>query len=95
MPEVATLDELGLKGFDAYAWFGLVGPANLSRPIVDKLNKYLAAALTPEDVRKKLQELGAEVATNSPEEFSAFQKNEIQKWARVMKSVANQGQGKK
>ncbi|MBI2318427.1 MAG: tripartite tricarboxylate transporter substrate binding protein [Betaproteobacteria bacterium] len=87
LPQVPTVAESGLKGFDAYTWFGMVAPAGVSREIVQKLHAETVKALAVPDVRQKLENLGAEVIASTPEEFTALQKSEIAKWAKLVKEA--------
>jgi tripartite-type tricarboxylate transporter receptor subunit TctC len=85
-PELATIDELGLKGFDATTWHGLVVPAKTPREIVVKLHKATVEALNDEAVRKSLVDLGVDIVGNSPEEFAAYIKSEIPKWTKIVQA---------
>lgn len=85
LPNVPTMSEAGLPGFSSYAWFGMMAPAGTSREIVMKLHAEVVRAMAPAEVRKRMQDLGSEVVVNTPEEFGAFQKSEIEKWAKVIK----------
>lgn len=87
MPDVPTLAELGINGFDAFAWFGLVGPKNLPQNLVETLNRQMVETLEPTDVRQKLEELGAEVVASTSDEFAKLQQSETIKWAKVIKEA--------
>jgi tripartite-type tricarboxylate transporter receptor subunit TctC len=84
LPEVATVAELGLPGFEATTWHGLVAPAGTPRDIIDTLNRATSEALRDPAVRKSLMDLGVEINSDSPEEFAAYIKSEIPKWAAVI-----------
>jgi tripartite-type tricarboxylate transporter receptor subunit TctC len=86
-PEIPTLDESGVPGFDATAWFGLFAPAGTPRDVVAKLNQEVAEAVKDATVNDKLLQLGAEPVSSSPEAFDSFFKGEVAKWARVVKSA--------
>jgi len=86
MPDIPTMDELGLKGFDANTWHGLVAPAGTPKDIVDKLSGAIMAALKDPVVRKSLEDLGVEIVGNSPAEFAVYIKTEIPKWTAVVKA---------
>jgi tripartite-type tricarboxylate transporter receptor subunit TctC len=86
LPDVATVDELGLKGFDATTWHGLVAPAGTPKEVVDKLSHAIATALADPAVRKALGDLGVDIVGNSPAEFAAYIKAEIPKWTAVVKA---------
>ena len=86
LPELPTIAELGLPGYAAVAWFGIVGPANLPANIVQTLNKATLATLGQQDVKDRLFNSGVEVRTMGPEEFVKYTETEIQKWAKVVKA---------
>ncbi len=86
VPEVPTMGELGLASVDAENWYGMIGPANMPKEIVDKLNKAAAQALKDKDVIAKLAPQGAKLIGNKPEEFASFIKSEISKWAKVVEA---------
>src|ERR1700754_739408 len=85
-PELATIDELGLKGFDATTWHGLVAPAKTPREIVVRLHKATVEALNDPAVRKSLGDLGVDIVGDTPEEFAAYIKAEIPKWTAIVKA---------
>jgi tripartite-type tricarboxylate transporter receptor subunit TctC len=86
MPEIPTIDELGLKGFDATSWHGLVAPAHTPKDIIAALHGALAASLDDPDVKKSLADLGVDIMGGSPEDFSAYIKSEIPKWTAIVKA---------
>ncbi|MES3004124.1 MAG: tripartite tricarboxylate transporter substrate binding protein [Pseudomonadota bacterium] len=86
-PDIPTLDESGVPGFDATAWFGLFAPTGTPREIITRLNQEVAEAVKDPVVNEKLLALGAEPVSGSPESFSAFFKGEVAKWAQVVKSA--------
>jgi tripartite-type tricarboxylate transporter receptor subunit TctC len=85
MPEVPTVAESGLKGFEALQWFAVFGPAGLPKDIVARLNGETVKILRNPEMKERLTKLGCDVVASSPEEFAAFQKAEIAKWAKVVK----------
>jgi tripartite-type tricarboxylate transporter receptor subunit TctC len=85
LPDIPTMDELGLRGFEATTWHGLVAPAGTPKDVIDTLHRATIEALKDADVRKKLADLGVDIAPDSPEEFAAYIKTEIPKWAAVIK----------
>jgi tripartite-type tricarboxylate transporter receptor subunit TctC len=86
LPGVPTIEQAAnLKDFDASSWFGLFAPAGTPRPIVDKIQGDVAKALAVPEVRERFVSQGAEPGGNTPDQFSAFIKGEIEKWARVVK----------
>lgn len=86
LPDVPTMDEEGLKGFDATSWFGLLAPAGTPRDIVTKLNGAAVKALASAEMRERLAAQGADPVGNTPDQFAAFIKTEIDKWAKIVKA---------
>ena len=86
LPDVPTIDELGLRGFDATTWHGLVAPAGTPPEIIAKLHQATVAALNDPDVRQSLGKLGVDIVGDTPDEFAAYIKTEIPKWAAVIKT---------
>ena len=86
-PELPTLDEAGLKGYEIVGWNGLFVPSGTPHNIVAHLHAETAKALAQPEVKERLATLGAEGVGSSPEEFRAFVKAEITKWARVVKEA--------
>jgi tripartite-type tricarboxylate transporter receptor subunit TctC len=85
-PELPTIAESGLPGFDISTWFGVFVPAHTPQPIVDRLHAELTRALAMPDVREKMVQLGAEPVGNRPEEFAAYIRSEADKYAQVVKA---------
>ena len=85
LPDVPTLDESGLKGFDAVGWNGLLAPAGTPREIVARLHSEVARILRTPEVRDQLTAQGADIVGNSPDEFAAWIRGEIKKWAGVVR----------
>ena len=85
MPNVPTVAESGLNGFEALQWFGVFAPAGTRADVVTRLNGEIVKILHTADMRERLNKLASEVMANSPQEFAAFQKGEIAKWAKVVK----------
>jgi tripartite-type tricarboxylate transporter receptor subunit TctC len=83
-PDIPTIAESGLPGYEVVGWNGVLAPANTPRPIVDKLNKAVVAALKTPEMVKLLTEQGIEPVGNSPEEFSHAMHADIEKWIRVI-----------
>ena len=86
LPDIATIDELGIKGFDATTWHGLVAPAGTPQPIIETLHRATVEALNDPGVRHSLDELGVDIVGDTPEQFGAYIKSEIPKWAAVIKA---------
>lgn len=87
MPEVPTLNEQGLKGFEGYAWQGLVVPTGTPSEVVNNLSKALQAALNATAVKARLQALGVEPLPGTPAQMASYAKTEREKWGRVIKQV--------
>lgn len=87
LPDVPTIAEAGLPGYEASAWYGLFAPAGTPREIVARLNLEAVKALKRPDVRDRLLALGGEPAGTSPEEFAAFIGTEIAKWSKVVQEA--------
>jgi len=87
MPQLPTLAESGLPGFDATLNYGLVAPAGTPKPIVDRLNTALRAALADETVRKRIIAEGAEPEPTTPEEHAAIIDAEYSKWSTLIKEI--------
>ena len=85
LPEFPTVAESGLPGYEAYAWAGMIGPANLPRDIVARLNKEIVATLNQKDVIDRMLAEGTVPTPSSPEEFTAYMKTELKKWGAVVK----------
>ena len=86
LPNVPTLSEQGLKGFDGVQWYGIVGPANIPPAIVKRLNQEINRLIVSDELREKLAGEALEPMPMSPEQFSAYIKADIAKWKRVVES---------
>jgi tripartite-type tricarboxylate transporter receptor subunit TctC len=86
-PDVPTVAESGLPGFDVTVWFAVLAPAATPRDIVDRLHRVLVKALQAGDVRERLASQGAEPVGNTPEQFTAQMKADLAKWAKVVKAA--------
>jgi len=84
-PDVPTLDESGVPGFEVISWGGVMGPANLPPDVVARLNSELRKALASPAVQERFKALGAEADPSSPEEFRELSRRETEKWAKVVK----------
>jgi tripartite-type tricarboxylate transporter receptor subunit TctC len=85
LPDVPTVAESGLTGFDVTAWYAMLAPAGVPAPILGKLNTDLVKVLTEPDVRRRFTENGVEAAASTPEQLAAFVKSEEFKWSKVVK----------
>jgi tripartite-type tricarboxylate transporter receptor subunit TctC len=84
-PDIPTIAESGVPGFEVTAWGGLVGPAHMPKDVVARLNAELRTALAAPAVRDRFRALGAETAPSSPEEFLELSRRETVKWAKIVK----------
>ena len=91
-PDVPTVDESGIRGFEVTTWYGVAAPARTPRPIIDKLHAEIVRALKSPDLRDHLVNGGAEPVGNTPEQYTAFVQNEIAKWAKVIKAAGIKGE---
>jgi tripartite-type tricarboxylate transporter receptor subunit TctC len=86
LPEVPTISESVLPGFDASLYYGLAAPAGTPRPIIDKLNKTLRDALASDEVKKQLAQDGTEITPGTPEDYAAFIDRDEKKWSQLVKA---------
>jgi tripartite-type tricarboxylate transporter receptor subunit TctC len=87
IPEVPTMVEAGLTGFEANSWQSLVAPANVPPPIVGALSKALTAMLAEPATREHFLKLGMQPISSTPEEFTAYLRAELGKWAPIIKAA--------
>lgn len=85
LPQIPTVAESGLPGYESNTWYGVVGPAAVPKDVVSKVNTSVAAALKHPDVRERYVALGAEPLTSTPEQYAAFLRKDMQDWAKVVK----------
>ncbi len=85
LPDVPTLDELGLKGFDVYSWYGLCAPGGTPKEIVDKLSAEVARALAKGDLPERLRGFGTNPQASSPEQFAEQIRRETAMWGKIIK----------
>ncbi|HSN41035.1 MAG TPA: tripartite tricarboxylate transporter substrate binding protein [Burkholderiales bacterium] len=86
VPDLPTIAEAGLPGYEATAWYGVLAPAGTPREIVMKLNGEIVNGLRTSEMKKRITADGGEVVGSTPEEFAAVMKTDIAKWARVVKA---------
>ncbi len=86
-PDIPTLNETGAPGFDLTVWFGLMGPAALPAPVVERLSQSLGKALASEELRQTYARQGLTVKQQTPAEFGGFVRAEIDKWAAIVKET--------
>jgi tripartite-type tricarboxylate transporter receptor subunit TctC len=91
LPDLPTIAEAGVPGYDATQWLGLAGPKGLPQPVVERLLTAVHTAFADPELVKGLRGAGGEVfLTSSPKEFLAFNRQEAVKWARVVKESGAQ-----
>src|SRR5688500_18779164 len=87
LPQIPTVSEAGLKGFEANNWYGLFAPAGTPREVIARIHSEPAKALTMADVKPRLLDAGIIATSTPPEVFTAYIKQETQKWAKVVKAA--------
>jgi len=85
LPEIPTISEAGVPGYDAVIWLGIMAPANTPKAIVDRLNTEITRIVNAPEMKQSWQAQGAVPMSMSPEEFGRFMREDIEKWARVVK----------
>ena len=85
LPDVPTVNEQGFSGFDDLTWTAIFAPAGVPSDIVNRLNSELNRALSAADVKERLGQLGLDWRPNTPGEFAAFLRDEVQKWAKAVR----------
>ena len=85
LPQVPTIAESGYKGFEAVTWFGILGPANLPKDVVARLNADINKALKDPELEKKLGAQGADVAGSTPDQFAKLIHDDIARWGKIVK----------
>lgn len=86
LPNVPTVAEAGLKGYELNGWYAVFVPAGTPRPVVDRLNGEIVKALKQPDVAKRFAQLGAEPVGSSPEELGKYLRTETARWAEVVRT---------
>ena len=87
MPDLPTIAETGVKGYEAGSWYGLSAPAGTPRDIISRLHAETLKVVALPEVKDRLFKAGFEVVTSTPEQFAAFTREEIQKWGKLVKSA--------
>jgi tripartite-type tricarboxylate transporter receptor subunit TctC len=91
LPDMPTVAESGVAGYEAVGWFGVLVPAGTPQPIVDRLNAAIVKGLATSDARERLAVFGGDVGGNTPEQFAAHIRNEAAKWSKLVKSLGLKG----
>ena len=92
VPEIPTVAESGVPGYEVTTFYGVSAPAKTPRPIVERLHAEIVRALKAPDLRDRLLGLGADPVGNTPEQYTAFMQNEIAKWDKVIKAAGIKGE---
>jgi tripartite-type tricarboxylate transporter receptor subunit TctC len=92
LPEVPTIEEGGVRGYDAGNWIGIVAPAGTPAPIVARLHKEISGMLDQPEIQKQIASDGSEITRMSPSEFATYMDNEMAKWGRVVKQAGIKAQ---
>ena len=87
LPEIPTVAESGVAGYDVTIWYGVVAPAHLPKPILAKLHGGVVQTLQAPDVRQTLTDLSLEIIGNTPEQFAATIRADLDKWMRLAKQT--------
>ncbi len=93
LPQMPTIAESGVTGYDASGWFGVLVPAGTPAAIVERLNAAIVKASATADARERLAALGGEVAAGTPEQFAAHIRSEAAKWGKVIRAVGIKQEG--
>lgn len=90
LPDVPTIEEAGVPGYDATVWLGLLAPPGTPREVVQKLSTEIAKVLSSAEAKRLMASAGVDVATSSPEEFAALLRSEHERWGKVVKETGAQ-----
>ncbi len=84
LPDVPTIQESGVPGYEVSGWYGVIGPAGMPKPVVERINREINGILQVAEMRELLAKQGADPRTGTPEEFTAAMSSDLQKWAKVV-----------
>jgi tripartite-type tricarboxylate transporter receptor subunit TctC len=87
VPDLPTMSQAGVPGYEASGWFGVLAPAGTPQEIIGRLNSEIVKSLTSTDLRKRLAGLGGDVAGGTPEQFAAHLRQEIAKWGKLIRAI--------
>ena len=87
MPDVPTMDEAGLKGYEVSNWNGIWAPVKTPREVVERLNRDIARSLQAPDVKERVAALGNQIVADTPDEFAAYIRRETDKWSKLVKEA--------
>jgi tripartite-type tricarboxylate transporter receptor subunit TctC len=91
-PDIPTIAESGVPGYEVTTWYGVAAPAKTPRAIIDRLHSEIMRALKSPDLQARFKDLGADPLGNTPEQATAYVQNEITKWAKVIKAAGIKGE---
>ena len=91
-PDMPTIAESGVPGYEVTTWYGVSAPAKTPKPIFDRLQSEIARALKSSELQARFKDLGADIIANSPEQATAYVQNEISKWGKVIKASGIKGE---
>jgi len=87
LPDLPTISESGLPGYDVSVWYGMLAPAGTPKAIVAKLNAEIVRALQTPDLKDRFAKMGSTATSSTPAEFDAFIKRDYERWARVIRNA--------
>ncbi|HWI12902.1 MAG TPA: tripartite tricarboxylate transporter substrate-binding protein, partial [Burkholderiales bacterium] len=87
LPELPTMQEAGVKGYESATWYGMLAPAGTPPEIINKLNTEIVAILRQPEINDRLSQEGAEPVGNTPQQFAAHIRSEIDKWRKVIRAA--------
>ena len=87
MPDVPTMDESGIKGYEVSNWNGIWAPARTPRAVIERLNRDIVKSMDVADVRARVTAQGSLVAVDTPDEFAGFVRQEAARWSKVIKDA--------
>src|SRR6266581_8270499 len=93
LPDLPTIAESGLPGYEAVGWFGLLAPAATPKAVVEKLSADANRVLSDPDTKKRMQSLGADLSRTTPQEFARFIRDDQAKWAKLMREAGIRPEG--
>src|SRR6185369_625382 len=87
LPDVPTVSEAGLSGFEVGSWYGFHAPAGTPKPVIDKLHAEMVKAMNTPELRERFSNVGAETIANTPAQYGAFVQAELKKWSKVIQAT--------
>ena len=93
LPDLPSVAESGVPGYQAVGWFGMLAPAATPRPLVLRLNEFLVEVLRNEELKKRAADLGADIVGDTPDEFARFIRDDQSKWSKLMREAGIKPEG--